>query len=195
MMLSGCATTGEADFATLEQSATATAKTTQAALENSPTLPLKIGKSSETRLELNDPTLWALGQIANYRIFEFSAPQDGRYKIDLMSLCDCIGFNKKLMRPLGFVLDGEGVVINDAPDSIGYKNETWKLPGRIEGVWSGSAQAGQSYYFLVTADNRAPGSEVTTSSGLTPAGAALIPITVSLKSAPTGKVRVMVTVE
>lgn len=194
-LLTGCATTGGADYAALEQSSTTVADSPYAALANANVIPLAPGEHTESRLELSDPTLRLAGWIANYRIFAFTAPHDGSYRLQLMSLCNCIGFYKKLMRPIGFVLDSDGAILNNAPDTIGYMEANWTLPGRIEGTWTGAVREGQTYYFLVTADNRTPGDEVASSSGLVPAGAALMPISVSLKSAPAGKIRVAVAFE
>ena len=189
LFLSACGTTASIKYVELPQSSESA---NLAALKNTTAQRLHSGEQIDTEIELTDPVIQLSESRGNYKLFSFIAPVDSLYTLKVMSLCSCFGFTKNLLYPVAYLMDMHGSVINDAPSSIELKEAAWGLPARIHGIWKGEAQAGEEYFFLVTADNRDPGRVVgSTTDDTYP----VIGAHIEYKSYQTGKIRIQLILE
>jgi len=152
-LLAGCQSTAKKDYSQLLNS-NKVALTNIEAIENSAAITLNPSKSTKAKIAINDSVIQFGKYRSNYKLFEFDGIKGGSYSIELRSLCDCLGFSKTVLYPVAYIIDEEGVIINDKPMQLGQGSMGFSYPMNIHGIWSGSFPKTSKYYFLVAADNR-----------------------------------------
>jgi hypothetical protein len=105
----------------------------------------------------------------NFKLFSFASKVTAQYRIALRSLpgervADGWAISGVcFLYPQAYVMNPEGLIVNDAPVSLDFVESTWAkplTPLHLLGIWEGEIGQGEILYFLVAADNRHPGSPI-----------------------------------
>ena len=119
-------------------------------------------------IEIDDPVFQYGDSIkyrSNYKLFFFIGREQQKYKIIIKSHFRRwgSGFNKFVMIPMIYLLDGDGVIINNIPRRVEPVVPPIG-PMYLHCEWEGSLLKTDKYYILVGADNRYSGN---TAGGMT----------------------------
>lgn len=147
-------------------------------------VPLTSNIRVKTTIELTDPAMQFKGAYpiaqtqgtfqyeregvySNFKLFSFSSKVTTQYKIALGSFP---GVRVKrgeweisgncFLYPRAYVMNREGLIVNDTPVSLDFVEGGWATPMHLLGIWEGAIDQGETLYFLVAADNRHPGSPI-----------------------------------
>lgn len=117
---------------------------------------LNIAKGRE--LNLSDPTLWYGDSVySNYKTFSFKADSTKKYKINIWSQCDCLGFKKYMMNPEIKVQSNSGQSIDVRTDTCFFDD---KDSFTLTKVWNIGPKINDGCNILLFANNEALQQEV-----------------------------------
>jgi hypothetical protein len=180
--LAGCATPGSVVFDTLRKSEPIQSIGDVAAAGKS--LPLQVGQVAESRLATGDPVLKYGDNTSYYKVFAAQLAAGHAYSLTVNGYCSCFGFDKLALIPRMIVLDphGNDLRIDSANYDITPTPFVAKLSGHLEAAETGA------YYIVVTADNTAVDTPVTSHQLTAYAPTPLVtPFVVSIYSYPVGE--------
>lgn len=179
--LAGCATPGSVVFDELQKSDPIQSIYDVAA--SSESLPLQVGKVTESRLAPGDPVLKYGDNTSYYKEFAVQLAAGHTYSVTVNGYCSCFGFDKRALVPRVIILDPHRVAMGlDSPNyNITPSPFVDSLSGSLDVVESGT------YYVIITADNTAVDQAVTSHQLTAYAPAPLVtPFVVSIYSYPIG---------
>ena len=199
VLLSACETipedqlSGSAVSAMVVDSAPVVVSSNAEALAHVKAVPLTPNARVKTEIELTDAAMLFDGLhgnvsfdavYGNFKLFSFTSESTTRYKISLMTFGSiqfrCSESHEPcIVYPLAYVMNGEGMTVNDTPESLDFAEPRLWSEGGLLGIWEGEIRQNETLYFLVAADNRHPGSSITG-----------IPGNLSLRSYQTGRISV-----
>jgi len=190
--LAACASDPSLLYSSLNQSNKPIATTNSEMIKNTHaiSLPVKIhGFSLERKsyeITAKDPVVNFGDFKSNYKLFSFKVDPGNYFQVKVISFCDCLGFDKRILVPIAYIINESG-----------KKIEQKIVGGGVFGVATASitieanATESDTYYLIVGANNSNPGRIVGISS-LVLYGAPydIIPtgITITNTSNPYGKV-------
>jgi len=116
---------------------------------------------------------------SNYKLFSFQMNKGDVFRIEVISFCDCLGFDKRILVPVAYVFNENGEKIDHRIVSAGATSGVAIVDVNIEA----KAPLNGKYYLLVAANNSKPG-RVVGGELLLPDGRPLI----TNKSNPYGKI-------
>ena len=129
----------------------------------------------------SDPVIDFGKYKANYKLFQLKLEKDEQYKIHVVSFCDCLGFDKRILVPNAYVIDSQGETVDTTMSSqaASLSSAGFHLQGK-------ALESGM-YYLVFSANNSRPGAtigiEEAKVNGYVPTG-----IIVANKSNPYGKI-------
>ncbi len=191
--LVGCAS-GMKDYNTFVLPNNSIASNTQELLELKPAKRLKLNEEQIWDITFRDPILELNNIKSNYRAFSFSGNDTKQFTLEIWSRCDCLGFNKTVMHPLAFIINGNGEVLRDSQIKFGSGRMGWTRPANLYGKWTGRFDKKETYYLIVAADNRSLGKSVG-SFDATNYATPYAPIRMSLTHYPIGEIETKLTVQ
>ncbi len=188
-LLVGCAANPEKMYAEISQSDRAVAYDSvdvikkASAIELPKTIHGMSFKRESFHITAEDPVIDFGDYKSNYKLFAFHLNANDTFRISVMSLCQCLGFDKRILVPKTYVIDEQASPVaiesSERMDSLG--SISYGIKGKV-------SQTG-TYYLVVAANNSSLGSGVSTEEtmmdGYKPTG-----IMISNKSNPYGKVMV-----
>ncbi len=189
--LVGCAS-GMKDYNTFVLPNSSIASSTQELLKLKPANSLRFNKEQIWDITFNDPIMELNNIKSNYRAFSFEGNISKQFTIEIWSRCDCLGFNKTIMHPMAFIIDGDGEVVNQSNIKFASGRMGWSRPANVYGKWTGKVEKDETYYLIIAADNRSLGKSVG-SVDATNYAAPHAPIRISLSHYPAGEVETKIT--
>lgn len=192
VFLSACASSPSALYSSLSNPDKTVATTNAEVIKktHATSLPVKIHGFSLGResyeITADDPIIDFEAFKSNYKLFSFKVDRGDKFRVEVISFCDCLGFDKRILVPIAYIFNESGKEI-----------EQNIVAGGVYGVATASvtieASASESgqYYLLVGANNSNPG-EIVGSEDLMLYGVAysVIPTGIPIinKSNPYGKI-------
>lgn len=194
-LVSGCATTGLADYAKLEGLKADKVATTTLQMINSNNVESFINRQEfSTEIRQWDPVAQFDRYRSHFRIYKFHANQGERYEVNLRSLCQCGGFAKRILYPITMLIDSKGNIINDSPSTLKIENASWSLPMNVHSILNGQLEESGTYYVVVAAENQSVAKQVSRTRGFIVTSGVFAIIGMPVVSHPTGKLDITITV-
>lgn len=125
------------------------------------------------------PVITLDGVKSGFEIVAVEGKKGQDYHLNVTSICDCLGFRKLILYPVGHLLDAKGATL-----STGRVYYIGGL-GPIEMQLNGRFPADGTYYLMIAANNANPGETVRKNTLLVMPF--LIPLPMLLKSYPEGE--------
>ena len=116
-------------------------------------------KKMETELNKDSPALYVNGHRSYFATASFRGKAGQSYKVEVWSLCNCLGFRKRTMHPVVAITKSNGEMMNQTPTV--YEPSTYWSPSRpalnifrshVHAVYQGSLPADADYRVVVATD-------------------------------------------
>lgn len=137
------------------------------------------------RITEDDPIVDLDKFKSNYKLFSFVMGENANFEIKILSLCDCFGFDKRILSPVIDIITENGDSLKNISVDKGYNAAAISLNIKGKSTTKGK------YYLLVAADNSSVGKKLagSTRSVIVGITAAPIPFTAKYSSTinPFGK--------
>ncbi len=93
--------------------------------------------------------VFAQGEVeSRFEVLQLTGQKDHRFRIDIMAMCDCLGFSKRSMAPVTYLLDSTGAAITKEVAEMPPESEWYKMRKTLQGKFP----ADGTYYLAIVAD-------------------------------------------
>lgn len=156
VLISGCAINREGTFKELINKDGPVALTNAEAIASTSVITLSPSTTTESELDLDDSLIQFGRARSNYKVFELPGSVGQSYQIELRTLCDCLGFNRKsrkIVYPIVYVTNANGDIVK-RPTEVDAGDEPQGVPKNIKAIVDGEFGSDGPYYLIVAADTR-----------------------------------------